>query len=187
MPLDNPHNMHSQSHPLSFESNTIWTKTIEIASEERSPSRLRCPGETDGSILTVDHIILASEYSPDQHFVFATCLSFATSAFPKTPIDVASCTIAMEDGIVRMSALDGDAHWLLWTSCQVSELTLDSSDAKYEVGQRADRFEVGVCFLSGGRCSSSSAGCSIAPALNVDSDIVDHFSHTLLARNIASI
>ncbi|KAK2941011.1 hypothetical protein BLNAU_24082 [Blattamonas nauphoetae] len=89
--------------------------------------------ETDGSILTVDHIILASEYSPDQHFVFATCLSFATSAFPKTPIDVASCTIAMEDGIVRMSALDGDAHWLLWTSCQVSELTLDSSDAKYEV------------------------------------------------------
>ncbi|KAK2951508.1 hypothetical protein BLNAU_13530 [Blattamonas nauphoetae] len=80
-----------------------------------------------------DHVILASEYSPDQHFVFATSLSFVASAFPKTPIDVAAYTVVVEDGIVRMSILDGDAHWLLWTSCQVSELTIDSSDAKNEV------------------------------------------------------
>ncbi|KAK2948846.1 hypothetical protein BLNAU_16189 [Blattamonas nauphoetae] len=40
--------------------------------------------ETDESMLTVDGMILASEYTPDQNFVFTTPFSFPTSAFPKT-------------------------------------------------------------------------------------------------------
>ncbi|KAK2963954.1 hypothetical protein BLNAU_1031 [Blattamonas nauphoetae] len=89
--------------------------------------------ETDESIPTVDRMILASEDSPNQNFVFATPFSFPTSAFPKTPIDVAACTVVVKDVNVSMGGLDGDELRPFWTYWKVSELALDSSDAKYEV------------------------------------------------------
>ncbi|KAK2950705.1 hypothetical protein BLNAU_14376 [Blattamonas nauphoetae] len=128
----------------------IWTKTIEIDGEERD-LLLVCAGlsETDQSILTIDRIILASEYSLDQNFVFTTPFSFPASAFPKNPIGIAACTVVVEDGIVSMGGLDGDELRPFWTYWKVSELTLDSSDAKYEVQTASGRISSGSVALLG--------------------------------------
>ncbi|KAK2947324.1 hypothetical protein BLNAU_17711 [Blattamonas nauphoetae] len=96
----------------------IWTKT------------------TDQSNLTIDRILLASESSPDRNFVFTTPFFFPSSAFPKTPIGVVACSVAVENGIVDIGQLDGDELRPFWTCRKVSKLTLDLSDAKSEV-QRA--------------------------------------------------
>ncbi|KAK2956143.1 hypothetical protein BLNAU_8923 [Blattamonas nauphoetae] len=68
------------------EQTSSWTKTMEIDDEEYD-LLLVCAemSETDESMLTVDGMILASEYSPDQNFVFATPFSFAVSIFSKHP------------------------------------------------------------------------------------------------------
>ncbi|KAK2946529.1 hypothetical protein BLNAU_18571 [Blattamonas nauphoetae] len=128
----------------------IWTKTIEIDGEERD-LLLVCAGlsETDQSILTIDRILLASEFSPDQNFVFTTPFSFAASAFPKNPIGVAACIVVVEDGIVSMGGLDGDELRPFWTYWKVSELALDSSDAKFEVQTASGRISSGSVALLG--------------------------------------
>ncbi|KAK2942909.1 hypothetical protein BLNAU_22168 [Blattamonas nauphoetae] len=128
----------------------IWTKTIEIDGEEHD-LLLVCAGlsETDQSILTIDRIILASEYSSDQNFVFTTPFSFPASAFPKNPIGIAACTVVVEDGIVSMGGLDGDELRPFWTYWKVSELTLDSSDDKYEVQTASGRISSGSVALLG--------------------------------------
>ncbi|KAK2946434.1 hypothetical protein BLNAU_18685 [Blattamonas nauphoetae] len=61
---------------------------------------------------------------------------FPSSAFPKTPIGVVACSVAVENGIVDIGQLDGDELRPFWTCRKVSKLTLDLSDAKSEV-QRA--------------------------------------------------
>ncbi|KAK2948722.1 hypothetical protein BLNAU_16360 [Blattamonas nauphoetae] len=86
----------------------IWTKTIEFEGEESILLQVCADlSETDQSMLTIDNIILASEYSPDRNFVFTTPFSFTTSAFTRTPIGVAACTVVVEDGIVTMGGLSG--------------------------------------------------------------------------------
>ncbi|KAK2955177.1 hypothetical protein BLNAU_9906 [Blattamonas nauphoetae] len=136
-----------------------WTKTIEISGEKRD-LLLVCAGmsETDQSMLTIDRIILASESSSDQNFVFTTLFFSPSSAFPKTPIGVVACTVVVENEIVHIGQLDGDELRPFWTYRKVSELALDLSDAEYEVepaSGRICRWSVALLgrlvFMFGGR------------------------------------
>ncbi|KAK2947371.1 hypothetical protein BLNAU_17691 [Blattamonas nauphoetae] len=115
----------------------IWTKTIEIDGDERD-LLLVCAdiSETDESMLTVDRMIVASEYSPDQKFVFNARFSFPTSAFSKHPIGVVPSSVVVADGVASVGWLDEDELRPLWKKRKVSELAVDSSDSKYEL-QRA--------------------------------------------------
>ncbi|KAK2963948.1 hypothetical protein BLNAU_1025 [Blattamonas nauphoetae] len=113
----------------------VLAKTIGISGEERD-LLLVCASlsEMDQSILTIDRIFLASEYSSDQNFVFTTPFSFPASAFPRNPIGVAAYTVVVEDGIVRMGGrLDGDELRPFWTFWKVSELALNLSNSKCDV------------------------------------------------------
>ncbi|KAK2948865.1 hypothetical protein BLNAU_16208 [Blattamonas nauphoetae] len=102
----------------------IWTQTIEIDDEEHD-HLLVCAdiSETDESMLTVDRMILASECTPDQNFVFTTPFSFPTSDFSNHPIGVVASSIVVVDGVVGMGRLDEDDLRQLWTSWNVSELS----------------------------------------------------------------
>ncbi|KAK2942380.1 hypothetical protein BLNAU_22723 [Blattamonas nauphoetae] len=106
----------------------------------RPASRL-CWPERDGSIDAV-HLPHLSRFGllTRPNFVFSTPFSFQASAFPKTPIDVAACTVDVEDGIVRMGGLvDGDEVRPFRPYWTVSGLAHDSSDAKCEVQTASGR------------------------------------------------
>ncbi|KAK2947336.1 hypothetical protein BLNAU_17723 [Blattamonas nauphoetae] len=89
--------------------------------------------------MTIDRILLASESSPDRNFVFTTPFFFPSSAFPKNPIGVVACSVAVENGIVDIGQLDGGEHRPLWTNRKMFKLTLDLSDAKSEVQRASGR------------------------------------------------
>ncbi|KAK2960904.1 hypothetical protein BLNAU_3991 [Blattamonas nauphoetae] len=92
------------------------------------------------SALLQQDILIAPELQPnhprfgesiDHHFIFTTSFSFPASSF-------AAYTV-VADGRTNIGGLDGDELRPFWTSWKVSELALNMSDSRTEVGQASGR------------------------------------------------
>ncbi|KAK2951318.1 hypothetical protein BLNAU_13697 [Blattamonas nauphoetae] len=137
---------------------------MEIDSKERD-LLLVCAGlsETDQSMLSIWHIFLASEDSPNQNFVFATPFSFPASAFPKTPIGDAASRVIVEDVNVRKACVGWGRGVDIWS--RLSEgLRVDPSrnHNRMFISTHTDTFRCSLGTVVDS--SATSAGCSITPA-----------------------